>query len=275
MSDFLPGLIMGFREGLEAFLIISIMIQYLNQIHQQVLKKNIRIGVGLGMMVSLLVGGGLFLLSRYIGNMEQMANLWESSVSLIALVFVTTFIVWMIKNGSNMAKQVQGSTASSLSKRGIIIISATMVAREGVEIAIFTFAGQYTLVSILAGISLALIFSLLIFNSMIKVNIRTIFNVTLVYLILQAGFLLGYGVHEGLSALKDLGIIASASILLAKAFDVSGTILYHKEGIIGLPLYILFGWYSRPEWIQFVIQYGYTITMLALWNKGRKNLVKT
>ncbi|MBM3706634.1 MAG: hypothetical protein FJW66_08935 [Actinobacteria bacterium] len=82
--------------------------------------------------------------------------------------------------------------------------------------------------------------------------------------------MLGYGIHEGLSALKDLGFMAKDNILFLKAFDLSKTIFYHKEGILGLPLYVLAGWYSKPEWIQFIVQYGYTSLMFLFWYKARK-----
>lgn len=270
MNNFLPGLIMGFREGLEAFLIIVIILRYLDKIDQKVLKKNVYLGVGFGVALSLLVGGALYLISNAIGNTDRLAKIWESGASLVAVALVTTFIIWMIKHGANMAKQVESTTAKSLSRGGIILISAMMVAREGVEIAIFAFAGKYSLLSIIIGVILSLAFALLIFYSLLKISIKTIFNVTLIYLILQAGFLLGYSIHEGLSALKDIGYIAEDSFILTKVFDVSSTILNHKDGPLGLPLYVLTGWYSKPEWVQFIVQYSYSVIMLLFWYKIRK-----
>lgn len=270
MTNFLPGLIMGFREGLEAFLIIVIIIRYLDKVNKNDLKKNLYIGVAIGIAISFLVGGVLYLLSQAIGTIDHLENIWAGGASLVALALVTTFIIWMIKNGTNMTKQVEITAAKSLSNLGIILISAMMVSREGAEIAIFTFAGKYSLLSITIGIILSLAFTTLIFYSLVKVNIKTIFNVTLVYLIVQAGFLLGYSIHEGLSALKEIGYIANDSFILTKAFDFSNTILNHEEGLLGIPLHVLTGWYSTPEWVQFITQYSYTSLMLLLWYKVRK-----
>ncbi len=145
-----------------------------------------------------------------------------------------------------------------------------MVTREGAEIAIFSFAGQYTLLSIIAGVGLASVLALLIYKSLIKVNLRTLFNLTLVYLILQAGFLFGYAIHEGLSALKALNLLNPDSWLLIKAFDLSSTVLNHKEGLVGLPLFVVFGWYSKPEWIQFILlQYGYITSLFLIWKRKK------
>lgn len=267
MSTFIPGLIMGFREGLEAFLIVTIILQYLTKINKTDYRKHVYNGTIAGILASFLIGGILYIVSTAIQRTDEVAKIWESGASILALIFVTTFIYWMMKHGSNMVKEVQDQVHRSLSKAGLFSVAFIMVVREGTEIAIFTFAGQYTLLSISFGIIMALILAILIYKSLVKINIRVLFNVTLIYLILQAGFLLGYAVHEGLSALKTLTVIGTDNPLLLKAFDLSGTVLNHKEGYLGLPLYVLFGWYSKPEWIQLALHYGYILGMFALWKK--------
>ncbi|WP_319468281.1 FTR1 family protein [uncultured Trichococcus sp.] len=199
--------------------------------------------------------------------MEQVAKLWESGASFVALALVTTFIYWMIQHGRNMVSTVESSVSQNLSAFGIASVAFIMVAREGVEVAIFTFAGQYGIVALFAGITAALILAILINHSLVKVNLRILFNITLAYLILQAGFLLGYGIHEGLSALGSMNLISSDSPLFIKAFDLSETIFYHKEGLLGLPMYVLFGWYSKPEILQFILQYLYTGSLFYIWHR--------
>ena len=159
----------------------------------------------------------------------------------------------------------------NLSKTGIFLLAMVMVLREGAEIAIFSFAGKYALLPIILGISLSIIAVLLIVYSIVIIKLSTILNVTLAYLILQAGFLAGYAVHEGLSAAKGLGAIAPDNPIFTKAFDLSKTPFEHKEGIIGIPLYVAVGWYSRPEWIQFIIQYGSTTALFVYWYFDRKS----
>ncbi len=271
MNIFMPGLIMGFREGLEAFLIVTIILQYLTQIKKADYKKYVYNGTIAGILASIGIGGILFLVSKAIEKTDEIAKIWESGASIIALVFVTTFIYWMIKHGSNMVTEVQNKVDQSLSKAGLFSVAFIMVVREGTEIAIFTFAGKYILLSIGLGIGVALLLTILIYKSLVRINLRVLFNVTLVYLILQAGFLLGYSVHEGLSALKALAVIGGDNPLLLKAFDLSGTILNHKEGLLGVPFYVLFGWYSKPEWIQLVLHYGYIVVMFMIWKSLRKS----
>lgn len=265
METLFLGMIMGFREGLEAFLIIAIMIQYLTKIKKKEYKKNVWMGVFAGVAVSMLIGLALKLLGFAIQNAERFAKIWESGASFIALVLVTTFIIWMIRHGSNMVSNIKNQVDANLSPLGIFLVAFMMVTREGAEVAIFTFAGKYSFLSIAIGIAVSVLLTILIFYSLVRVNLKIIFNITLAYLILQAGFLLGYSIHEGLSALKDLGYIASDNIVYLKAFDFSGTVIDHKAGIIGLPAYVLLGWYSKPEWIQFIVQYAYSILIFAYW----------
>lgn len=267
MGNFLTGMVLGFREGLEAFLIIVILLRFLRRAERTELIKSVWSGAGLGILASLVVGGGLYAVSSALGRMEQTAKLWESLSSLIALALITTFIIWMIREGVNMVGTVERDAAKNLSRGGIVLIAALMVAREGVEIAIFSFAGEYDLLAIFAGVGAALVLTVLIYYSLVRVNLKTIFTITLLYLILQAGFLLGYGIHEGLSALKDIGALPETSPLFLKAFNLSGTLLDHKTGPVGLPLYVLLGWYSKPEILQFAAQYLYTGSMLYFWHR--------
>ncbi|MEI6131948.1 MAG: FTR1 family protein [Bacillota bacterium] len=262
MANYVPGLIMGFREGLEAFLIISIIIRYLDKIKQDSFKKNVFAGAGVGVAVSLVVGGVLYFLSKIIEESDKFETMWASLSSFVALGLVTTFIIWMIKNGSNMAKQVQNKAAVNLSRVGLVAVSAVMIGREGVEIAIFSFAGGYNAIGTIVGIVLALGLALLLYFSLIKVKISTIFNVTLIYLIFQAGYLLGFAIHDGIESLGSLNIIGENSIFSIVAFDLSGTPLNNETGIIGFPLYVLFGWISNPFWTQLFAQVGYVISII-------------
>ncbi len=270
METFIQAMIIAFREGLEAFLIIVILLEFLDKSDNSNLKKNVWQGTGAGILASLVFGAILMTLSSFIGEIDATAKLWESAASLIAVVLITTFIVWMVKNGSKIKHHITNKATLNLSKKGIFLLAMFMVMREGTEIAIFSFAGKYSLLPIFIGIVLAVGLVTLIHFSIVKIKLKTIFNITLAYLILQAGFLLGYSIHEGLSAMKNLNMIAPSSSIFTKAYDLSGTILYHKKGALGLPLYVLTGWYSKPECIQFISQYLYTGAFFVYWYKKRK-----
>ncbi|MCP3677502.1 MAG: hydrogenase [Deltaproteobacteria bacterium] len=256
---------MGFREGLEAFLLIAIILKYISKAEQSSLKSKVIQGSIIGIIISLMLGMLLNTISVGLGGVESLTKAWESAASLIALALVTMFIFWMIRHGHDMAKHVEGQVAKNLSPYGLLLISLVIVAREGTEIAIFSFAGKYPFNIVVVGVLASLVLTLLIFYSLVKVNIGLLFKITLAYLILQAGYLLGYTLHEGFSAMKGYGMISGENIIFIKAFDISKTIFSHKDGVLGIPLHVVFGWYSKPEWIQFIIQYLYTILVFFFW----------
>ncbi len=256
---------MGFREGLEAFLLIAIILKYISKAEQSSLKSKVIQGSIIGLIISLMLGMLLNTISVGLGGVESLTKAWESAASLIALALVTMFIFWMIRHGHDMAKHVEGQVAKNLSPYGLLLISLVIVAREGTEIAIFSFAGKYPFNIVVVGVFASLVLTLLIFYSLVKVNIGLLFKITLAYLILQAGYLLGYTLHEGFSAMKGYGMISGENIIFRKAFAISKTIFSHKDGVLGIPLHVVFGWYSKPEWIQFIIQHLYTILVFFFW----------
>lgn len=276
MNQMLPSLIMGFREGLEAFLLIAIILKYISKTDQFYLKSKVIQGSIAGFIISLMLGMLLNTISVGLGGVETLTKVWESVASLTALALVTTFIFWMIHHGHDMAKHVEGQVEKNLSPYGLFLISLVIVAREGTEIAIFSFAGKYPFNIVVVGVLASLILTVLIFYSLVNVNIALLFKITLAYLILQAGYLLGYTLHEGFSALKGYGMISGENIIFTKAYDVSKTIFSHKDGALGIPLHVVFGWYSKPEWIQFIIQYLYTILVFFFWflDTRKRNLAE-
>lgn len=274
MDTFIQATIMSFREGLEAFLIIAILLKFLGKTKNENLKKSVWYGTATGITASLIFGIILMGISSLMGSIDTTAKLWESLASFIAVILITTFIVWMIKHSGDIKKHIENQAAINLSKKGVFLLAAFMIAREGAELSIFTFAGEYSTLPIITGILSAVILVTLIHYSLVKVSLKTIFQITLIYLIIQAGFLIGYSLHEGLSALKSMGLIIPENPIFNKAFDLSGTIFYHKEGILGVPLYVIFGWYSKPEWIQFITQYTYTILLLGYWHKSKTKYLR-
>lgn len=274
IETFIPWLIMSFREWLEAFLIIILIFKFLEKTSNKHLNKSVILGFISSVIFSLIFWYWLFSLWQYLEKTSEAAKIWESIASLIAVWLVSTFIYWMIKHGDKIKNYVEEKTAANLTKIKIFIVAFILTAREGVEIAIFSFTGKYEILSIIWGLVIALIISFTIYHSLAKIKIATLFKITLIYLIIQSWYLLWYSIHEWLSALKSLNYIEPNNILLIKLFNLSDTIFFHKEWIIWLPLNVLFWWYSKPEWIQFIIQYSYTSILIYYWYKHSKYIKK-
>ena len=269
--DIFPGTILGLREGLEAFLIIGIMMKYLESSGRAELKSSVKTGMVAGFVGSLIIGLALWGVSSLLNESgENVGKLWESLASVGGLALLSTFIFWMMKHGKTVGAEVRGQVDANISKWGVIGLATVVVLREGVEIALFAFSsvneGAYV-IGILIGLVVSAVLAYLVFLSLVRINLGVLFSITLAYLVLQAGYLLGYSVHEFLSAMKGLGKIATESGVFIKAFSFQDTVLDHKSGILGIVLNVVIGWYSRPEWIQLILHYGYVAAMLLLWSR--------
>ncbi len=267
--DFLPGLILGVREGLEAFLVIGIMIRFLDKVGRPDLNRSVKTGLIAGLIGSVGIGVALWGVTALIGGAGgSVGKIWESTASLAGLVLLSTFVYWMMKHGTTVVKEVQNQVDSNLTKWGVLGLATVVVLREGAEIALFALSSvnqQPYVIGVLVGVVGAAILAYLISRSLVQVNLSVLFTVTLVYLVLQAGYLLGYAIHELLSALAGSGAIPTESALLIRPFNFQNTVLDHKTGAIGIVLNVLIGWYSRPEWIPFVLHYTYIGGMFVLW----------
>jgi len=264
--DILPGLVLGLREGLEAFLIVSIMLEYLNKTQRKADKKFVFQGLILGLIISVIFGILLFLISNLISaSSSNIGKLWEFAASFIALILITTFILLMIKNDQSISGEIKDKISRSFSQKSIILLSTVMVAREGVEVVLFTIASAnqaFYSIGAIFGVIISGFIAFLIYKSLFKINLKLIFTITIIYLILQAGFMLGYSFHELFSYFKAENIISSSHWIYTQMFDLSHTFLNHKDQPIGILLYATIGWYSKPEVFQFIIQYLYTSVLL-------------
>jgi high-affinity iron transporter len=268
-SRSIPGFVLGLREGLEAFLVISVMAKFLERAGRPDLKVSVRNGLIIGVVGSIALGLALWFVAAILDNSSSaVAKVWESVASLAAMVLLTTFILWMMRHGKTIVSDVQRQVGAALSRAGVLGLAVVVVLREGAEIVLFAFASVHTehfLVGIVVGVVASALLAYLFFLSLIRVNLGILFRVTLVYLVLQAGYLLGYAIHELLSTMKTLGLLATDSALQVKAFDLQGGLLDHKEGAVGIALNVLVGWYASPEWIQFALHYAYVLGMFLLW----------
>jgi high-affinity iron transporter len=262
----IAGFIIGFREGLESFMLLALGLKYLKSLNAFHLRKQIFRGAGFGIFVSIAAG---FLLDLLSSKFASVSKLWESVFSFLAVLLISTLIFWMIRHGKNMRSYVKNKLDNSLTHLGVFLFASVIVMREGAELVLFSVAGDYDVSSMALGVLLALGLSLLVAHSLVKIKLSLLFKITLIYLILQAAYLLGYSVHEALSAMKG-SPLTEDHFLYIKAFDFSSGILNHKDGWIGLPLHIIFGWYSKPEWLAFILHYGFASSVFTYWHLFNK-----
>ena len=267
------GLLTGLREGVEAALIVSIILAYLAKTGNQRHFGPIWLGTTAAIGVSVVIGVLLFVT---IGGFEEPAEqIFEGFAMMIAAGVVTWMLFWMRRTSANIRGELHASVDRALVDGGIFglsVLAFTAVIREGIETALFlmgqaTAAGaeaSSTLVGAVLGLLLAVAIGYALYRGARVINLRTFFQWTGIALVFIAAGLLSYGVHEFVEA----GWI---TIGTATAFDISGVLPHDPSagpmGVIGSILRALVGYTSTPEWVTLVAWLAYIVVVLYLYTR--------
>lgn len=273
LGFFTTGLLTGLREGVEAALIVSIILAYLAKTGNQRHFGTIWLGAGLAVVTSIVIGVVLF---TTIGGFEEPAEqIFEGFAMLIAAGVVTWMLFWMRRTAANIKGELQASVDRALIEGGVIglaFLAFTAVIREGIETALFlmgqaTAAGTEalsTLVGAVVGLIIAVVIGIGLYRGARVLNLRTFFQWTGIALIFIAAGLLSHGIHEFVEA----GWITVGT---ETAFDISGVLPHEPEagflGVVGSVLRALVGYTSTPEWITFLAWLVYVVVVLFLYTR--------
>ena len=224
----IANFLIGLREGLEAALIVSILIAYLVKSGRRHLLPQIWIGVGIAVAVSLAFGAALTFGPK--GLTFEAQELIGGLLSIVAVVFVTWMIFWMAKAARTLSGELRAQLdkAADAGRWSLTIVAMLAVGREGLETALFLWAatqaaaggtGSTTgpLLGAALGLVLAMVLGYLIYRGALKINLGRFFTWTGAFLIVIAAGVLAYGVHD----LQEAGLLPGLNNL---AFDVSGVI---------------------------------------------------
>lgn len=265
LGSFTAGFFTGLREGVEAALIVGIILAYLVRTGNRSQFGKIWIGVGAALTISLIAGATLFLV---IGGFEEpYEQLFEAAAMILAAGVLTWMLFWMRRQSRMVKGELQLAVDRVMSEGsawGLAFLAFTAVIREGVETSLFLVGqvsaagegGLSVLVGALAGLAVAVAIGWLVYTGARRINYGTFFRVTGLVLIFVAAGLLSHAVHE----LVEVGWITVGT---QTAFDISA-ILDHNTGI-GLFLRALFGYTSTPEVITLAVYLLYLIPVLYLY----------
>ena len=272
----LPSYLLSLREGLEAALIIGIVLGALRKIHRADLAPALWLGTLIAVAASILAAVLLTLFGLSLeGSAEQ---IYEGFTMLVAAGILTWMIFWM----SGQARYLKGEledgvnkAAASSGRRAMFWMAFVAVVREGVELALFITAAFFvgnnenigtniiqTLAGVVLGLGTAILLGWSLFATTVRLDLRRFFQVTGFILILFAAGLIAHGIHE----FNEVRWIPS---IIEHIWDVNP--LINEKSVFGQLLNTLFGYNGNPSLTEMISYFAYLVVVAILF---RRNSVK-
>jgi high-affinity iron transporter len=263
----IANFLIGLREGLEAALVVSILIAYLVKSDRRHLLPRIWLGVGVAAGISLLFGAVLTFGPKGLTFEAQEAI--GGTLSIIAVIFVTWMIFWMAKAARSISGELRSQVDKAADGTGwkLVVVAMLAVGREGLETALFIWAATQAttrgsgstvgpLLGAALGIAVAVLLGYLMYRGALRINLTRFFTWTGAFLILVAGGVLSYGVHD----LQEAGILPGLNNL---AFDVSGAI--PPTSWYGTLLKGIFNFSPATTWLEAAAWVAYVAPTMTIF----------
>ncbi len=260
------------REALEAGLVVGIVLAYLNKTNNQNYKKTVYYAIAFGILASILAA---FTFTFFAGEFEGASEqIFEGVTMLIGAFLLTTMILWMMQQ-RHIAKEIEGKVEKHLmnsqvmfSHFGIFMVIFIAIIREGIETVIFLNALNYQsginflggTLGIIAAIAAGYIF----FISTRKINLKKLFNISSVLLILFAAGLVAHGFYE----LEKVKLVPG---IITPLFNINN--ILSDDGIAGGFLKGLFGYNGNPSLTEVIAYFSYLAIILILYMRVRNSRI--
>lgn len=274
----IPTFVIFFREGIEASMIVAILLSYLNRTGQRKHFREVFFGVGAAIAIMLVGGVAVFLfVSQYSGSDFQ--TYFETITYLVAAAALTYMTFWMQHHARTLTKELQRRSDVAISRgtrAGLAVLSFQAVGREGLETMVFTLAivfasskqaatpinGNYLLLGALLGLGVSLAVAFAIYRLGAKLNLRRFFQILGALLMIFAAGLLADAVEN----LQQLGWLPLGQNVL---WNTSGIL---PEGSnMGDILHSFFGYADRPTALQAMIWIVFIATLMTMFlRSGRQ-----
>jgi high-affinity iron transporter len=260
----LANYLIGLREGLEATLVVVILVAYLVKSDRRGLLARIWGGVAIAVGVSLAFGALLTFGPR--GLSFEAQETIGGTLSIVAVGFVTWMVMWMARSARSLSGDLKGQVDRAAAAGGaasLVVVAMLAVGREGLETALFLWAATQAadsttgpLVGAALGLGTAVLLGYLFYKGAVKINLSKFFTWTGAILILVAAGVLAYGIHD----LQEAGILPGLNSL---AFDVSDVI--QPGSWIGTILKGTFNFSPATTWLQAVVWVIYVAVVMTLF----------
>lgn len=265
-----PAYLLSLREGLEAALIIGILLGALQKIHRRDLIPSLWWGASLATGLSLLLG---ILLPAFGLSLEGTSEaIFEGITMLLAAAILTWMITWMSRQARTLRQSLEGDVqraAVQNGQQGIFALAFIAIFREGIELALFLtasiFASDALQVSIgaLLGLGTAILLGWSIFASTIRLDLRRFFQVTSLLLLLFAAGLIAHGVHE----FNEIGWIPP---IIEHVWNINPWL--DENSALGSLLKALFGYNGNPSLSEVLAYLVYLVGILAWMRRENQHV---
>ncbi len=270
----LPTYLLSLREGLEAALIIGIVLGAVNKIRRNDLTPTVWLGILSAIAVSILTAIVLTIFGMSLKDPYE--AIFEGITMLIAAGILTWMIFWMGKQARFLKSELEegiNKAAASTGKRAVFWLAFVAVVREGIELALFItaafFAGNQaqiasasnivqTLAGTILGVGTAALLSWTLFATTVRLDLRKFFQVTGFLLILFAAGLVAHGVHE----FNEVGWIP---VIVEHVWDVNPFL--NEDSLLGQLFQTLFGYNGNPSLTEMIAYFAYIATVVVFWRR--------
>lgn len=263
-----PTFLIGLREGLEASLVVGILVAYLVKTGRRDRLAPVWTGVATAVVLSLSFGAVLQFTSANLSSAQQEA--FGGVASLVAVCFVTWMVFWMRRTARFLKAELHGrlDAALTLGSLALALTGFVAVGREGLETALFLWSAiqstQEPVVSTTSaflGLLAAALLGYLLYRRAIDLDLRSFFTWTGAGLVLVAAGVAAYGVHD----LQEAALLPG---LHDRAFDVSDTI--PPSSWYGTLLRGVLNFQPNPTVLQVVAWVAYLVPVLILFLRPAK-----
>lgn len=263
----LANYLVGLREGLEASLVVVVLVAHLVRTGRRGLLAPLWTGVAVAVLVSL--GFGALLTFGPRGLTFQAQEVIGGGLSIVAVGFVTWMVLWMASAARGLSGELKSKAdaAATAGRASVVVLAMLAVGREGLETALFLWAATRAaagaeqsdavpLLAALLGILTAVAIGWAIYRGALRLDLGRFFAWTGAFLVLVAAGVLSYGVHD----LQEAGVLPGLNAL---AFDVSGVI--DPTTVAAALLKGIFNFSPATTWWEAAAWLAYVAVVLPLF----------
>jgi high-affinity iron transporter len=264
----LPTFLIGLREGLEASLVVGILVAYLVKTGRRDRLAPVWSGVAAAVVLSLAFGAVLQFTSATMSFEQQEA--FGGFASLVAVAFVTWMVFWMRRTARFLKTELHGrlDTALALGPLALALTGFVAVGREGLETALFLWTAiqssdqaAVSTSSAFGGLLAAALLGWAFYKGAVELNLKSFFTWTGGALVVVAAGVAAYGVHD----LQEASILPG---LNDRAFDISNTL--PPTSWYGTLLKGVFNFQPNPTVLQVVVWLAYVVPVLLFFLRPAK-----